>query len=277
MEPMPDVAEYSPPPNSGTAAASVPTAVTPTASSSDESPVDPTAQLAARDQFLAIVGHELRNSLAPLMLLAEQFAAYADARTPLPPDVLAARAAMLGRQLRKLVGTVDRVSEIADLRRGRLALAPGEVDVVALVEEVIEEARRDAVAQRRTAELAVRANGPVAGQWDRARLKQIVGNLVGNGIVHGGGCVEVDVRDLGDRIEIDVRDHGPGIDAAVMPRLFDRLDDASAPRTRGGGLGTGLWVVKQLCTAMQANVTAMNLANGAIPGGARFCLTLPRG
>lgn len=270
---MPDAAELSPPPSSeAPAASSVPNAATATASSLEQPSAALAAQLVARDQFLAIVGHELRNSLAPMLLLAEQFAAYADARMPLPPDVLAARAAMLGRQLRKLVGTIDRVSEIADLRRGRLVLASDAVDVVALVEEVIDEARRDAVAQRRVAELAVRANGPVSGQWDRARLKQIVGNLISNGIVHGGGQVEVDVRDLGDRVEIAVRDHGPGIDAAVMPRLFERLDDPAAPRTRGGGLGTGLWVVKTLCTAMRAHIVASN-----IPGGARFCVALPRG
>jgi signal transduction histidine kinase len=227
-----------------------------------------TAELAARDSFISLVGHELRNSVAPMLLLAEQFAAVA--QEPGAPALVTSRAAMLTRNLQKFVTTVDRVAEVANLRRGRLQLSVSEVDLAEVVGEVCREARREAAAGG--IELELTADGPVIGQWDRARLKQIVASLVSNAIRYGGaGRVELRVGARSAAAELVVRDHGPGIDPAALPRLFEGFDHAQT--RRAGGFGIGLWVVKTLCTAMQGSVTAEN----ASEGGACFCVVLPRG
>jgi len=227
-----------------------------------------TAALAARDGFLSVVGHELRNAVAPMLLLAEQFATLAN--DPAAPPLVASRVAILIRNLNKFVATVDRVAEVADLRRGKLRLEPTELDMVEVVEEVCREARRQAAAGG--VELVIEASGPVTGRWDRLRIKQIAASLVSNAIRYGGGGkVEVYVRNLGTEGELVVRDHGPGIDLVTLPRLFDRFDHERS--VRGGGFGIGLWLVKTLCTAMRGAVTAGNNPGG----GAFFCVALPRG
>lgn len=224
--------------------------------------------LAARDSFIGVLGHELRNAVAPMLLLAEQFAALAD--DPAAPPLVVSRVAKLIRNLNKLVATVDRIAEVADLRRGTLRLDRSRVDLVEVVGEVCLEARREATAGG--TELVIDATGAVTGHWDRTRIKQIVANLVSNAIRYGGGGrVEIRVRDLGDAGELVVQDHGPGIDLAALPRLFDRFEYERSGR--GGGFGIGLWLVKTLCTAMQGTVTATNDSSG----GAAFCVALPRG
>jgi len=227
-----------------------------------------TAALAARDSFIGLVGHELRNAVAPMLLLAEQFSILAG--EPNVSPVFTSRVAMLMRNLDKFVATVDRVAEIADLRRGHLQLDPAAVDLVEVAQEVCRDARREAAAGG--SELVVDAAGPVIGRWDRARLRQIVVTLVSNAIRYGGGGqIELAVRDRGGDAEIVVRDHGPGLEPATLPHLFERLDHER--NRRGGGFGIGLWIVKTLCTAMRGSVTAENDTRG----GASFCVVLPRG
>jgi len=227
-----------------------------------------TTALNARDRFIALVGHELRNSLAPMSLLAEQFGTLAEGSQP--PGKLLARVAMLTNNLNKLISTVGRIVEVTDLRRGKVQLAPTSADLVEVVTEVCRDSTREAATVG--SEITVDSRGPVIGRWDRPRLKQIVANLVGNAIRHGAGSrVELIIRGGAATGELTVRDHGPGIDADALPRLFDCFDQA--PTRRPGSLGLGLWLVKTLCHAMGGSVTAENCTDG----GARFCVVLPRG
>jgi signal transduction histidine kinase len=226
-----------------------------------------TAALAARDSFNALIGHELRNSIAPIVLLVDQLADVAG--DPALPPLVVSRLTMLIRHLRKLTTAIDRVAEVADLRRGKLALELEPVDLVDVVTEVCRDSRREAAASG--SELVLRAGAPVMGAWDRGRVKQIASSLVSNAIRYGGGPVELNVRDRGDAGELVVRDHGPGIDPGLLPDLFDRFDHERGRRT--GGFGVGLWVVKTLCSAMRGTVSAENCADG----GARFCVVLGRG
>jgi signal transduction histidine kinase len=227
-----------------------------------------TAQLAARDSFLGLVGHELRNAVAPMLLLAEQFAMLAD--DPKAPPMIASRVAMLIRNLNKFVATVDRVAEVSDLRRGRLLLDLTTVDLVEVAAEVCRDAGREAAAG--SAELVIDASGPLTGRWDRARLRQIIANLVSNAIRYGGGGrIELAITERGPDAELVIRDHGPGLEPSALPHLFERFDHDR--NRRGGGFGIGLWLVKTLCTAMRGSVTAHNDTSG----GAFFCVVLPRG
>ena len=227
-----------------------------------------TLALASRDRFLSLIGHELRNTLAPMMLLSEQFGMLAEGSQP--PGKVLSRVAMLTNNLNKLMATIGRIVEVADLRRGRVQLAPSKTNLVDVVREVCGELTREAAAGGSA--LVIEASAPVVGVWDRARVKQIATNLVVNAIRYGGGSrLEIAVRDGDAGAELVVRDHGPGIDEALLPHLFGFFENPA--RQRPGGLGLGLWVVQTLCTAMGGAVSAENCSDG----GARFCVVLPRG
>src|SRR5690348_2488155 len=90
-----------------------------------------TLALAARDRFLSLIGHELRNTLAPMMLLAEQFGMLAEGSQP--PGKVLSRVAMLTNNLNKLMATIGRIVEVADLRRGKVPLAPSTTNLVEVV------------------------------------------------------------------------------------------------------------------------------------------------
>src|SRR5258706_3679863 len=160
-----------------------------------------TVALAARDRFIALIGHELRNTLAPMVLLAEQFGTLAEGSQP--PGKLLARVAMLTNNLNRLMATIGRIVEVSDLRRGKLQLAPSTADLVAVVRDVCGELAREAAAGR--SELVIDASAPVIGRWDRARVKQIIANLVVNAIRYGGG----------GRIEISVGVGACGVELLV--------------------------------------------------------------
>src|SRR5262245_11106299 len=222
--------------------------------------------LAARDQFIAFVGHELRNALAPALLLIDQFTALAgDPRTS---PAVASRASMLTRNLRQFVATIHWITEVTDLARGKLRLEPTRLDLVDTIGEVCRALAVEATA--RGAEVVVEAAAPVVGSWDRARLTQLVTHLVTNAIRHAGGSIEVRVASRGDDAELVVRDRGPGIDPGVLAQLSDPFPSEHS-RPRGDGIG--LWVVMTLVAAMRGSLTANNCADG----GVRICVVVPRG
>jgi signal transduction histidine kinase len=223
------------------------------------------AALAARDHFIAFVGHELRNALAPALLLIDQFAALVG--DPRSSPVLASRASMLTRNLRHFVATINWITEVTDLARGKLRLEPTRLDLVDTVGEVCRALAVEATA--RGAELVVEAAAPVVGSWDRARLAQLVTNLVANAIRHAGGRIELRVASRGNDAELVVRDRGPGIDPGLLAQLSDPFHSEYGRR----GDGIGLWVVMTLVAAMRGSVTANNCADG----GVRICVVVPRG
>jgi two-component system, OmpR family, sensor kinase len=232
-----------------------------------QDPASLAESLAARDNFISAVSHELRNTVAPLILLAEQFEAMG---ASMSPDQLTTKIALLTRNLHKFVATVDRVTEVAQLRDGNLVLELGDVDLAEVVGIVVGQQQRYAATGG--VELVVRAPASLRGRWDRGRLAQITTNLVTNAIRFGvGGEVEVDVVDRGRDAELVVRDHGPGMAAADLDGIFDRFDHRRSRTT--GGFGVGLFIVKTLAEAMGGRATAAN-AQG---GGARFSVVLPRG
>lgn len=226
-----------------------------------------TNELVALDHFIGFVGHELRNALAPALLLVDQFTALASDRLVSP--AVASRAAMLTRNLRHFVATINWITEVTDLARGKFRLEPTTLDMVETVGEVCRSLGVEAAARR--AELVVEAGAPVVGSWDRTRLTQLVTNLVSNAICHAGGRIELRVASRGDDAELVVRDRGPGIDPSVLAQLSDPFHPERS-RQRGDD-GIGLWVVKTLVAAMRGSVTANNCADG----GARFCVVVPRG
>lgn len=219
--------------------------------------------IVARDRFIAAVGHELRNTMAPLALLVESVSMSSD------PAVLARRMDMLARNLKQLSATLDRVQDVAQLRSEKLVLTREPVDLSEVARTVVAERAEDALAAN--VELQLDAPASVVGNWDRSRVRQITSHLVSNAVRHsGGGPVEVSVRNDDAHAILDVADRGRGIEESRRARLFDAFDFAEPKR--GAGLGVGLWIVHTLCQKLEGSVA---LVADHAPG-ARFRVALPR-
>ena len=231
--------------------------------------------MAARDDLIRLIGHELRNPLSPVYLQACHLTSELRRRggdAPIEVGWLAPRVERMQRGLERLLQRLNRVMDVAALQSpGGLALDPETVDLVSIATDVVAAAAREAGASG--LELRLHAPVPVVGSWDRGRVTQLIGSLVTNAIQHGGGApVDVTVEERGDLARVVVRDHGPGIDPAETAHLFDRLD-RQGPRPARGGMGLGLWMVRQLCTAMGGTIS---LGDPSGPG-ASLEVVLPRG
>ena len=222
-------------------------------------------RLEARDKFIGVLGHELRNAIAPLSLLADHFEQLALTSHP----QLTSKVGMLSRNLRKLTSTVDRLAEVSSLRAGKLALDFQDVDLRDVLDEVARELAPEAA--KVPADLRVYYTTPVQGWWDRERITQVLRNLVTNAIRYSEGApIEVSTQFSGREAEIVVHDQGPGVPVELREHLFDRFDHKTT--SRGSAFGVGLFVVKALCEAMGGSVRLDDTASGA-----RFCVRLPRG
>jgi signal transduction histidine kinase len=191
------------------------------------------------------------------------------------PEAIIESLVIVDRQVERLTSLLENVLDLTRLRLGRLPLAADTFDLATLVEE-IGTAQRDALAQH-GGSLRIDRHGPTTGTWDRARLAQVVTNLLTNAVKHGGGAVEVTLAGANGTVTIVVRDHGPGIPAGAEERIFHRFEHAGAPdddrRTSGGGLGLGLYIAREIVEAHGGRLTVERPADG----GAAFKIELPSG
>jgi two-component system OmpR family sensor kinase len=217
--------------------------------------------------FLADASHELRTPLASIRGYAELLRIGA-ARSPEDVEKSMSRieseAARMGVLVEDLL-TLARLDEVRDLIRE-------DVDLARLAGDAVDDAR--ATAPDREIDLRVAGRAHVAG--DPHQLRQVLANLLRNGLVHTppGTPIEVDVRDEGTSTVLEVRDHGPGLPTDENDALFERFWRAEAGRKQGkAGSGLGLAIVAGIVAAHQGEVGAAN----APGGGARFTVRLPPG
>lgn len=222
-----------------------------------------------KDEYLAMLAHELRNPLAPL-----RNALYMLRR----PDTLPAHQQwawdVVRRQVRQLGQLVDGLIDAARVTRGRVELKREVVDLAALVRGCCEIAKAQ-FARRRHEWLADLPERPLRVEGDPLRLEQVVANLLDNAAKYteAGGRVEVRLRRDGKDAVLDVRDTGAGISAVLLPRIFNLFEQAERPLDRGdGGLGIGLTLVRKLTELHGGNVTATSPGVGQ---GSCFTVRLP--
>ena len=176
----------------------------------------------------------------------------------------------MARQARRLSALIDGMLDVSRLTGGRLELELAELDLAALLRELALRFAADAAAAGCT--LTVRAESPLRGVWDPARLDQIVTNLIANALKYGAGSpIEIEAHGGEDRIWLTVRDHGIGIALADQQRIFQRFERAASER-HYGGLGLGLWIASELTKGLGGEI-AVDSAPGA---GAAFTVVLPR-
>ena len=228
--------------------------------------------VAARDNFIAVAAHELRNPMTPmigqieLLLKGVKSNKYSAAQIE---DRLERIHRAMGHYLKRAATLLD-VSRITT-GKFRLALAP--CDLGHIVREIAE--TFDEAARHTGASIKVDAPDSLPGIWDRLALEQIIDNLVSNAIKYGGKKqVVVSVEDAGNaaHVLIRVRDHGPGISPSDRARIFGQFERAVGLNENQTGFGVGLWVVGQVVEAMKGEITV----NDAEGGGTIFQVVLPR-
>lgn len=225
--------------------------------------------LSLRDEFIATLGHELRNPLSPVYLqLGHVIDTLAEGEGA--PD----RAGLLGKleglraRFEAFLASLDRLLE-ASRPGGSLALEFERIDLVQVVREVCSGMQSQLDAAR--SELVFEVTGPVCGLWDRLRLQQIAWNLLSNAVRYGAGApIHVAVAGGDDRASLVVRDHGIGIADEDQARIFEPYERGAGKRP-AGGFGLGLWIVRRLTAAMGGTIDVESR-----PGeGATFTVTLP--
>jgi two-component system CheB/CheR fusion protein len=228
----------------------------------------------AKDEFLAVLAHELRNPLSPLTSALE---IVKDPATP--PPVVERAWQIMAHQVQNMARLVDDLLDLSRVSQGRIQLRRERVDATAVVGQAIEANRQ--LIDSRGQELNFSApETPVVAEVDPLRLEQIVGNLLSNAskfTTHGGHIwvsVDDDSSDGGE-IVIRVRDDGIGISATALPRLFDLfMQENSSIDRASGGLGIGLTLVRHLVELHSGRVEARSAGPGQ---GSEFVVRLPGG
>jgi signal transduction histidine kinase/ActR/RegA family two-component response regulator len=220
-----------------------------------------------KDEFLAMLGHELRNPLAAIQLAVQlkQMRAPAEPRDP--------QTQVIERQLRTLGRIVDDLLDVSRITLGKIRLDIRDVDLCEVARRCVQALAPEA----RVSNLDLAVHTPdraVLVRGDVVRLEQVVSNLVTNAIKYtpSGGSVSVDVTDDPQPC-LSVRDNGIGIEPAILPKVFDLFSQAQQGLDRSrGGLGLGLALVKHLIALHDGDVTVASEGPGR---GSTFAIKLP--
>ncbi|MGG6237020.1 PAS domain-containing protein [Nodosilinea sp. AN01ver1] len=222
-----------------------------------------------KDQFLAVLSHELRSPLNPILGWSKLLQSRS-----FDSDKTKRALATIERNAQLQAQLVDDLLDLARILRGKLHLTPMAINLAGVVESALETVKTAAAAKSIALQLDLDRTVRVAG--DAARLQQIVGNLLSNAVkfTPENGQITVILRSHSDQAEISVNDTGIGISPDFLPHLFEsfRQEDISITR-KHGGLGLGLAIVRQLVEIHSGTITAHSPGEGQ---GATFTVRLPQ-
>lgn len=221
-----------------------------------------------KDEFLAMLAHELRNPLTPILMAAQMLKRRVTGLSEMK------QLDILERQARNLARLVDDILDVTRIARGKLELRRETIDLATVVARGIETARAIVEGRKHTLE-TVLPSTPVVVDVDPVRIEQITVNLVANAAKYTepGGHIRVEVSREGDSGVLRVVDDGLGIAPELRGRIFDLFEQAgrNGKRTHGG-LGIGLTIVRRLAELHGGSVDVFS--EGAMKGSA-FVVRLP--
>ncbi|MES2902325.1 MAG: hybrid sensor histidine kinase/response regulator [Pseudomonadota bacterium] len=218
----------------------------------------------ARDEFLAMLGHELRNPLSAITS-----AATLSGMPTTDAATLSKAKAIIERQSQHMMSMVDEVLDLSRASTGKLQLTPVTVDLCAVVAQCVDKFRSQ------TSHLLHSSLVAATIEADPLRVAQMVSQLIENAIKYSPphSSIHIDVVNDGERASISVQDHGEGIAEEKLPHVFEVFVQAGVTiDRRRGGLGIGLAMVKQLCRLHGGQV---NVRSGGIGCGSTFVLDFP--
>ncbi len=224
---------------------------------------------ARKNEFLAVLGHELRNPLAPIRNALRIM----KHRGPDDPDHSWARD-VVEHQLTQLKQLVDDLLEVSRVNSGKVRLDREPVDVATIVAFAVETSRPTIDSHRHRLSIALPPK-PVIVEADPNRLAQVLTNLLNNAAKYteDGGQIRLAVAREGDRVVLRVRDNGVGIPPEMLPRIFELFAQADQALDRSqGGLGLGLTLVRSLVELHGGSVEAHSEGTGR---GSEFIVRLP--
>lgn len=223
----------------------------------------------ARDDFIAITAHELRNPITPILEVAElALKAARDAGNTCLPRVttLLERMQLLAQDF---IQRSTRLLDVSRIEAGNLRLEPSPTDLSALVLSVAQ--KYDVTAARSRCPVELDIEDGITGVLDRLAVEQVIENLLSNALKFGAGKpVILRLRSDGRSAQLDVQDLGVGLSPDQQARLFGRFEQVIAQH-RGTGFGIGLWHANRLVMAMDGRISV----SSRVGEGSTFTVTLP--
>ena len=228
-----------------------------------------------KDEFLAMLSHELRNPLAPILNAALLLRLHSNRNRlqGIENPIVQQSASIIERQVGQLAGIVDELLEISRITTGRIQLHQERIAVGVVVENAVATVR--SLIDQRKHELTVSL--PKQSIWvhaDAARLEQVMVNLLTNAAKYTdqGGHIWLTVQQEGEEAVLRVRDTGVGIAPEILPRIFELFTQAERSLDRSqGGLGIGLALVQRLVELHGGTVAASSV----LGQGSEFVVRLP--
>ncbi len=222
----------------------------------------------AKDEFLAMLGHELRNPLSPILTALQLMKLRGS-------DALERERTVIERQVNHLTRLVDDLLDVSRIARGQVELKEEIVEIAEIVAKAIEIASPLLEQRTHTLNVQVERKG-LTVKGDPTRLNQIVSNLLTNAAKYTppGGHITIRTERHDNHVMIRVRDTGMGIAPEVLPRVFDLfVQERQAIDRSQGGLGLGLTIVRNLVERHGGTVSASSDGPGK---GSEFVVRLPR-
>jgi signal transduction histidine kinase/DNA-binding response OmpR family regulator len=222
-----------------------------------------------KDEFLAMLAHELRNPLAPIRNAVQVMRVLSS-----DDDRLRNARDLIERQVRHMTRLVDDLLDVSRITRGKIQLRPERLDAAVAVANAVETSRPLIESRRHELSLQLPSE-PLQIKADPARLAQVLSNLLNNAAKYTpeGGRIWLAVEREGGYAVFRVRDNGTGIPPQILPHIFDLFTQADQSLDRAhGGLGIGLTLVRRLIEMQHGTVTAFSAGPGQ---GSEFVVRLP--